>query len=515
MFFHLYKMYQQPIQGQNQKIVYQYNNVPITQNQNQLLANNQLQYPRQLAPQQGMQRNQAQIQNIQQPQQPQNIQNLQNTQMLNAQKYQQVQNMQKMHKHQQAQKIQNPQIPHNINTQQVPLGQNTQKTYAVNQIQKTVINPQVVQNPMTQQNVLYQTNINQGQTIKPQTNAKKQIAASHLNLSQTPTLEPTPQIPNQPHLQIQQKHHHHHHTNQNQNQIQPQKQQMTENLKNTAFLSVPQNQQNNQNPTLIKPQPNKNQQKNDSATKKSATLMTVNSLANIPYDEYPDVEYSKRQAYNIIAFAANSYNGKIKKYNEDTYKRIVGVEKDCIINGAPQKKIISYFGLFDGHGGDKCSIFLKNNFHEILFNLNNFPANPIESIRDAFNNAENQFYHIAVSNGKLVDKSGSCATIALIIDNILYSINLGDSRALYSRDGGKEFYQITRDHKPNDEIERKRIEKYGGKVFYANKTVVNGVEITLKEEDFGKGFTFPYRLLPSGLAVSFFIYNNLGSKNYW
>ena len=111
---------------------------------------------------------------------------------------------------------------------------------------------------------------------------------------------------------------------------------------------------------------------------------------------------------------------------------------------------------------------------------------------------------MAVINGKLVDKSGSCATIALIIDNILYSINLGDSRALYSRDGGKEFYQITRDHKPNDDIERKRIEKYGGKVYYANKTVVNGVEVTLKEEDFGKGFTFPYRLLPSGLAVSFF-----------
>ena len=513
MFFQLYKMYQQPIQGQNQKIVYQYNNVPIAQNQNQLLVNNQLQYQRQLAPQQAMQRNQAQIQNIQQPQQPQNMQHLQNTQIINAQKHQ-VPNMQKIHKHQQAQKIHNPQIHYNVNPQQVPLGQNAQKTYPPNQIQKTVINPQVVQNPMTQQNVLLQTNINQGQTLKPQTNQKKQIASSHLDLSQTPTLEPLPQIPNQPHLQIQQKHHHH--TNQNPNQIPLQNQQM-ENLKNTAFLPMQQNPKNNPNPSLLKPQTNKNQQKNDSATKKSATLMTVNSLANIPYDEYPDVEFSKNQAYNIIAYAANSYNGKIKKYNEDTYNHLVAVEKDCIINGTSQKKIISYFGLFDGHGGDKCSIFLKNNFHKILFNLNNFPSNPSESIRDAFLNAENQFFHIAVSNGKLVDKSGSCATIALIIDNILYSINLGDSRALYSRDGGKEFYQITRDHKPNDDIERKRIEKFGGKVYYANKTVVNGVEVTLKEEDFGKGFTFPYRLLPSGLAVSFyfFIYNYLGSKNYW
>ena len=80
---------------------------------------------------------------------------------------------------------------------------------------------------------------------------------------------------------------------------------------------------------------------------------------------------------------------------------------------------------------------------------------------------------------------------------------LGDSRALYSKDSGNEFYQITRDHKPNDPIEQARIEKAGGKVYYANKTVINGKEVTLREEQFGPGFKFPYRLSPSGLAVSF------------
>ena len=504
-------MYQQPIQGQNQTIVYQYNNAPIAQNQNQLLANNQLQYQRQLAQQQVIQRNQEQIQNMQKPQQPKNIQN---TEILNPQKYQQaqnIQNIQNKHKHQQTQNIQNTQIkntqiPHNIDPQHVPLGQNAPKTYQINQIQKTVINPQVVQNPIAQQNTL-QTNINQGNVLTPQTIKKKQFATSHLDLSQTPTLEPAPQIPNQPHLQIQQKYHRHANQNQIQQQKkelpQPQNQQMMENLKNTAFLGIPQNPQNTQNPTLIKPQPNQNQQKNNAeATKRSATLMSVSSLANLPYDKYPDVELSKQHIYNISAYAANSYNGKIKKYNEDNYQTKLAVEKSYIINGVTHKRYINYFGVFDGHGGDKCSIFLKNNFHEILFNLKTFPSDPIRSIGDAFKTVENQFYHEAVSNGKLVDKSGSCATIALIINNTVYAINLGDSRALYSRDGGNEFYQITRDHKPNDEIEKKRIEKNGGKVYYANKTVVNGVEVVLKEEQFGKGFTFPYRLYPSGLAVS-------------
>ena len=87
--------------------------------------------------------------------------------------------------------------------------------------------------------------------------------------------------------------------------------------------------------------------------------------------------------------------------------------------------------------------------------------------------------------------------LKLIINNKIYAINLGDSRALYSRNGGQEFYQITRDHKPNDLKEKARIEKAGGKVYYANFT-----------------FTFPWRLLPGGLAVSFYILINLGCKNY-
>ena len=131
-----------------------------------------------------------------------------------------------------------------------------------------------------------------------------------------------------------------------------------------------------------------------------------------------------------------------------------------------------------------------------------FPNNVIESVRETFETAENNFRQQAVQNGKLVDKSGSCALISLIVNNMLYAINLGDSRALYSRDGGKEYYQITRDHKPNDPKERARIENAGGQVYYANKTVINGVEVTLKEEQFGPGFKFPYRFAPSGLSVS-------------
>ena len=266
---------------------------------------------------------------------------------------------------------------------------------------------------------------------------------------------------------------------------------MEENLTNTIL--GPMQNQNQEQPKL------QNAQQKFS-TKKSATLMTVNSLANLPYNAYPQAEYSDKPFYNISGFAYNSYNGAIKSYNEDMVKAIEE-KRNITKNNEPICLNISYFGVFDGHGGDKCSKFLKENMHNYLLKSDVFVDNPLEAIKEAFNTAENEFSKIAIKNGKLEDKSGSCALISLIINDTLYSINLGDSRALYSRDGGKNLFQITRDHKPNDEKEKKRIETNGGKVYYANKTVRNGIEITLKEEDYGKGFTFPYRLFPSGLAV--------------
>ena len=514
-------MYKQ-IPMQNQNIKYQNYNIPNAQNPNQILANNQLLYQNQLAQQQFMKRNQAQMQNIQKAHQAQNIQNYPN-----AQKIQQNQNIQNMHKMQQIQKnqnIQNTQMLHNTqipqigNAQQMKLN-NGHKTYINPQMQKNVINPQGAKNIVTNQNIQHQININQARGLNPQINHQlNNNGVNHLDINPTNNLEHIQgNIPGHIHQQQQKLRQQNPRHNLNQNQIQQQKKEpMMENLKNTALPGMPnQNQQvqpvmeNLKNTAFMGMPENAKAQgqqklKNQVQTKRSATLMTLNSLANIPYNEYPEVEVSKKQFYNISGYAANSYNGKIKSYNEDKYTAILAQERPNIINGTQTKSFVSYFGLFDGHGGNKCSIFLKNKMHDLLLNSKTFPTDPLLSIKDAFKNAEMLFYKEAVSNGKMIDKSGSCAVISLIIDNTLYSINLGDSRALYSRDGGKEFYQITRDHKPNDEIEQKRITNAGGKVFYANKTVVNGVEITLKEEQFGKGFTFPYRLSPSGLAVSFF-----------
>ena len=238
---------------------------------------------------------------------------------------------------------------------------------------------------------------------------------------------------------------------------------------------------------------------------KTPTLMTVNTLANLPYTEFSKAEYSQKPFYNISAYAFNSYNGTEKTYNEDRTKVIINYSKQFVDNGKTISPHISYFGIFDGHGGDACSNFLKENLDSFLFNSELFPAHPIEAIKEAFMEAESTFMRKALDRNIILDKSGSCACVILIINDILYAINLGDSRALLSSDSGLTLRQITRDHKPEDPIEKNRIENAGARVYYANTVYVNGKKVVLNESDYGEGFKFPYRIIPGGMAVSFIL----------
>ena len=47
------------------------------------------------------------------------------------------------------------------------------------------------------------------------------------------------------------------------------------------------------------------------------------------------------------------------------------------------------------------------------------------------------------------DRSGSCALVVLIIDQICYIANVGDSRAIFSTERGSKVYSLSNDHKPD------------------------------------------------------------------
>ncbi len=55
---------------------------------------------------------------------------------------------------------------------------------------------------------------------------------------------------------------------------------------------------------------------------------------------------------------------------------------------------------------------------------------------------------------ELWDKSGSCALVVLIVGNMCYIANVGDSRAILSAKQGTQIYTLSWDHKPTDEFEK-------------------------------------------------------------
>jgi serine/threonine protein phosphatase PrpC len=65
----------------------------------------------------------------------------------------------------------------------------------------------------------------------------------------------------------------------------------------------------------------------------------------------------------IKGYAVNTFHGMAKDYNEDRVSIIMNITKPNYKGRWPK---CSYFGVFDGHGGDSCSNFLKDNMHKYV-----------------------------------------------------------------------------------------------------------------------------------------------------
>ena len=234
--------------------------------------------------------------------------------------------------------------------------------------------------------------------------------------------------------------------------------------------------------------------------------ISLEAILNENFINYQKAKHSENGFDRIISYGVNTYKGVIRNYNEDRVTILI----NALINKGDNntKKFlknlkISYFSIYDGHAGNKCCEFLKKYLHHYIFESEFFPLNPIKAIEDGFNLCENKFMNLIHSDNNYVDSSGSCALVILILNDVCYIANLGDSRALYSCNDGKKFFQITRDHKPNDNIEKDRIYKAGGSIYKTvnnspNKNQVNGKE---RLERVSK---IPYRINPGRLAVSYF-----------
>ncbi|XP_065008487.1 probable protein phosphatase 2C 27 isoform X1 [Musa acuminata AAA Group] len=119
----------------------------------------------------------------------------------------------------------------------------------------------------------------------------------------------------------------------------------------------------------------------------------------------------------------------------------------------------AFYGVFDGHGGVDAAYFVRNNILKYIIEDGHFPSSVEKAIKSAFIKAD---YALADSHS-LDRTSGTTALTALILGRSLLIANAGDCRAVLGKRG--RAIELSRDHKPNCNAERLRIEKLGGSVY--------------------------------------------------
>ncbi len=217
---------------------------------------------------------------------------------------------------------------------------------------------------------------------------------------------------------------------------------------------------------------------------KPKTVNVTSEILNQQFPNFEEAKYSSLTEFTttdkIKSYSSCTNKGNVRDYNEDTI---------TTIKLTPNKNDSFYFfGVYDGHGGNGCSLYLKENLHNYLTEFSK--ENLIKSIEQS----ENNFIKNYSLNDKneIKDPSGSCGIITMIKDNKIIIGNVGDSRCVIFKKSKVHFY--TNDHKPGIESEKNRIIKAGGKIYQTPSFIPlfqNGQEIEI-----------PWRVLPGRLSVS-------------
>lgn len=134
--------------------------------------------------------------------------------------------------------------------------------------------------------------------------------------------------------------------------------------------------------------------------------------------------------------------------------------EDCHVHilSLPDDPGTAFFAVYDGHGGAAMAQHAGKYLHEYITRRSEYKAgNIVQAMQRGFLELDKAMQNDAI----LREVQAGTTVIALLIkDNILYSANAGDSRAVASINGNA--VPLSRDHKPTLKDERDRIEAAGG-----------------------------------------------------
>ncbi|KAG6041993.1 hypothetical protein E4U41_007512 [Claviceps citrina] len=152
---------------------------------------------------------------------------------------------------------------------------------------------------------------------------------------------------------------------------------------------------------------------------------------------------------------------------EDSHTIVLDLATGANLDAKIHPSRLSFFGVFDGHGGDKVALFTGENIHNIILKQETFKSGDYaQGLRDGFLATDRAI----LNDPKYEDEvSGCTACVSLIAGKKLYVANAGDSRCVLGIKGRAK--PMSQDHKPQLENERTRIKAAGGFVDFGR---VNG-----------------------------------------
>lgn len=173
-----------------------------------------------------------------------------------------------------------------------------------------------------------------------------------------------------------------------------------------------------------------------------------------------------------------------RESNEDRHNIILNIDGNDL-----DKNQINFFGIYDGHGGTWVSKYLETNMPNYYMDKKFCPPFSPKYHEQVFCLVQS-----LLLKNSLGYSNGSTCLLNLMYkykDEIhLNIVNLGDSRLsiVYSNGTSKS---ITKDHKPDDSVEKSRLEKMGGEVYKDSESVYRIGDLSLSRA-FGDGDNAPY-----------------------
>lgn len=119
----------------------------------------------------------------------------------------------------------------------------------------------------------------------------------------------------------------------------------------------------------------------------------------------------------------------------------------------------AFFGVFDGHFGDRCALYLKKHLPDLILTHKKFEEDINTALLESFVRVDHEFLIEAKAQSPTMF-DGSTGIVVVVRQNKIYVANTGDSRGVLCQGG--DTVALSVDHKPELPKEQERIERNGG-----------------------------------------------------